>query len=118
MRRRRTVCTGCIGESLRCQELGQANPKAVAEAGGMARQGMDRGWGWLGFWRFVIGERSRKHAIARLGPRRPALAVVLGWLTQVRAWFGPARRGAVSGRTQWPRRPVPARGRCATLRRP
>jgi len=43
------------------------------------RFGMVSGWGWLGFWRFVVGERSRKHAIARLGPRRPALAVVWGW---------------------------------------
>ena len=33
----------------------------------------------LGFWRFVIGLCSRKHAIARLGPPWPALAVVWGW---------------------------------------
>jgi len=34
----------------------------------------------LGFWRSVIGLWSRKHAIARLGPRRPALAVGGGWV--------------------------------------
>jgi len=42
----------------------------------MARLGMVSGWVLLGFWRSLIGLRSRKHAIARLGPRRPALTVV------------------------------------------
>jgi len=28
----------------------------LAKAAAMARQRLDRGWGWLGFWRFVVGE--------------------------------------------------------------
>src|SRR6476469_2305636 len=47
------------------------------------------GWGWLGFWRCAIGERSRKHAIARLGPRRPALAVGGPWTGSGKAWSAP-----------------------------
>ena len=48
-------------------------------AAGSARGCMVMTWVLLGFWGFVIGERSRKHAIARLGPRRPALALGGRW---------------------------------------
>jgi len=44
------------------------------------RLGMVGGWGLLGFWRFVIGECSRKHAIARLGPPWPARRVGGAWV--------------------------------------
>jgi len=44
----------------------------------------------LGFWRSLIGEWSRKHAIARLGPRRPALGVV--WRRSARGAAGECER--------------------------
>jgi hypothetical protein len=34
----------------------QTNPKFPPGVTGLARQGMDRGWVLLGFWRSVIGE--------------------------------------------------------------
>jgi hypothetical protein len=49
--------------------------KMPAKAAAMARQGMERGWVLLGFWRSLIGLRSRNRAFARLGPPWPALAV-------------------------------------------
>jgi cytochrome c peroxidase len=60
-------------------------------SGRIGRGGMVGGWGWLGFWRSVIGERSRKHAIPRLGPPWPALEVVGRWLA------GGFWRGALVG---------------------
>jgi hypothetical protein len=45
----------------------------------MGRVGLVMACTWLGFWRFVIGQRSRKHAIARLGPLCTDLAVVAEW---------------------------------------
>src|SRR4029078_13697085 len=94
---------------------------------GSARGGMVGGWGLLGFWRFVVGERSRKHAIARLGPRRPALGVVWGWVRAPGERLCPRRRrrrvGAVRGSgafttlRRWPRRSGGALGaRCAACR--
>jgi len=59
--------------------LDETKPKRWSGPAVSARQCMVMTCVLLGFWRFVVGERSRKHAIARLGPRRPALAVVWGW---------------------------------------
>jgi hypothetical protein len=61
-------------------------PKKTA---GTGRFRLVVGWGLLGFWRFMIGLCSRKHAIARLGPRRPALGVVGAGCASVGGWFSP-----------------------------
>jgi hypothetical protein len=55
MRRRRTVYPVLlvVNVDLRSSIKRTQNP---AKAAGVARQGLDRGWGLLGFWRFVVGE--------------------------------------------------------------
>jgi len=57
-RRELSECVGAIGGGGipdRVVMLHQTNPKTQRKAAAAARQGMDRGWGLLGFWRFVIG---------------------------------------------------------------
>src|SRR3954470_23190371 len=55
-------------------------------AAGMERQGLYRDCVWLGLWRSWLGQRSRKHAIARLGPLCTDLAVGARWAAVARQW--------------------------------
>src|SRR5258705_280917 len=57
-----------------CSRRGRGG-RSVGPAGG-GRGGLVSGWGRLGLWRFLIGEGSRKMAIARVVP--PCTARRLG----------------------------------------